>query len=137
MTTAKIWQTETGQAEETGGEETEEISDRPDVDGSFPAAGRRQGILRQLGLRRLMKDHHSSDQAADQVRTHCRPTVGPVFFGTSMGRTGYCHDYMREKLDGRNLIKVTAGRTDRFPTDPVCTKMIHTYIKLLIDASGC
>ena len=25
MTTAKIWQTETGQAEETGGEETEEM----------------------------------------------------------------------------------------------------------------
>ena len=35
-----------------------------------------------------------------------------------MGRTGYCHDDMRDKLDGQNLIKVTAGRADRLPTYP-------------------
>ena len=33
--------------------------------------------------------------------------------GTSMGRTGYWHDGTREKLDGQNLVKATAGRTDR------------------------
>ena len=54
MTTANIWQTETGQAGETAGEETEELSDRPEVDEDCPAAERRHGILRQRGLRRHM-----------------------------------------------------------------------------------
>ena len=113
MTTANIWQTETGQAGETAGEETEELSDRPEVDEDCPAAERRHGILRQRGLRRHMKDLQDTDHAADQLRTLCRPTTDPVFLGTSMGRTGYWHDGMREKLDGQNLFKATAGRTDR------------------------
>ena len=92
MTTANIWQTETGQAGETEGEETEELSDRLEVDEDYLAAERSHGILRQRGLRRHMKDLQDSNQAADQLRTLCEPTTDPVFLGTSMGRTEYWHD---------------------------------------------
>ena len=112
MTTATLWQTETGQAGKTG-EETEELSNRLEVDEDYLAAERSHGLLRQRGLRRHMKDLQDSNQAADQLLTLCDPTTDPVFLGTSMGRTKYWHDSMREKLDGQNLCKDTTVRSDR------------------------
>jgi len=112
VTTATLWQTETGQAGKTG-EETEELSDRLEVDEDYLAAERSHGLLRQRGLRRHMKDLQDSNQAAGQPLPLCDPTTDPVFLGTSMGRTKYWHDGMREKLDGQNLCKDTTVRSDR------------------------
>ena len=112
---------------------------------SFYRVHRNAQVRHNTGSRKVFRTQHMPSAApsgsqleawAFPSQTHCRPTVtdlslppqtqgprpattvDPVFFGTSMGRTGCCHDYMRDKLDGRNLVKVTAGPTGRLPTDP-------------------
>ena len=66
---------------------------------------------------------------------HLRTTIVNDMVADDQGRLPYV--YRREELYGYLNGVLSTHIGPRLPQCHVCTKMIHTHIKLLIDASGC